>query len=273
MKRRSLKSVTYTSLAAVILAACSGSSADSARTRSVSDDLGQIEVITSGTFTAALNILGPLFEQATGIEVVTSYGSSTGGGPESIPVRIDRGEIFDVLILGRASLDQLMDEGEILPASPVNLARAEVGMAVRSGEPKPDISTRESFIETLLAAESIGYSASVSGTYLSTVLFPQLGVWDEIESKTLRVVTERVGTVVARGDVEIGFQAVSEILPIEGIDLAGTLPAELQQESWFAAGIMQTAENPEEAQRLIEFLNSEAAAPIIESTGLRPNPQ
>ena len=91
----------------------------------------------------------------------------------------------------------------------------------------------------------VGLGDDVSGTYLSTVLFPQLGVWDEIESKTLRVVTDRVGTAVARGDVEIGFQAVSEILPIEGVDFAGRIPAELQQESWFGAGIMQEAENPE----------------------------
>ena len=260
------------SLVAAILAACASASMKSAEAQSLPDGRDQIKVITSGGFTAALNILGPLFEQATGIEVVTEYGSSMGGGPESIPVRLARGETADILIMNRPPLDALTDEGQIRPASRVNLARSAIGLAVRSGEPKPDISTRDSFVETLLAAESIGYSASVSGTYLSTVLFPQLGVWEEIESKTMRVVTERVAQAVARGDVDIGFQAASAILPVEGVDFAGTIPVELDQETWFAAGIMQDAKNPEAAQRVIEFLNSAAAAPIIESTGLLPNP-
>ena len=158
-----------------------------------------IRVITSGGFTAAFNLLGPLFEQATGIEVITEYGSSMGGGPESIPVRLARGETMDILIMNRPPLDGLADEGQIRPASRVNLARSVIGLAVRSGEPRPDISTREALIETLLAAESVGFSASVSGTYLSSVLFPRLGVWEAIEPKTMRVVTERVAQAVARG--------------------------------------------------------------------------
>ncbi len=266
------KNIVFPSLLAVILAAWTSASTDLAKAQSASDGLTQVKVITSGGFAAALDILGPLFEQATGIEVITEYGSSMGGGPESIPVRLARGETVDILIMNRPPLDGLTEEGRIRPDSRVNLARSVIGLAVRSGEPKPDISTREAFVETLLAAESIGYSASVSGTYLSTVLFARLGVWEEIESKTMRVVTERVAQAVARGDVEIGFQAVSAILPIEGVDLAGTIPVELDQETWFAAGVMQVAKNPEAARRLIEFLNSEAAAPIIESTGLLPDP-
>jgi len=234
------------------------------------DEPERVKVITSGGFTAAFNILGPIFEEATGIEVLTEYGSSMGGGPESIPVRLARGETADVLILNRPPLDELTEAGHILPASRIDLVRSIVGMAVRSGAPKPDISTREALIETLLAAESIGYSASVSGTYLSTVVFPELGIWEAIKDKTKRIVTERVASVVARGEVEIGFQQISAILPIEGADLAGTIPDELQRPSTFSAGIMGRAENPEAAQRLLEFLSSEAVASVIESTGLRP---
>ena len=252
---------------------CGGISTLSAQRQASSVGPGTVEVITSGSFAATLDILGPLFEEATGIDVLISYGSSSGGGPESIPVRIDRGETFDVLIMGRASLDRLTEQGVVRPDSRVNLASSEIGMAVRTGAPVPDISTREAFIETLLAAESIGYSASVSGTYLSTVLLPELGIWDEIEPKAIRVVTERVGTVIARGDVEIGFQQVSEILPIEGVDFVGAIPAEFQLDSWFGAGIAQAANNPEAARRLIEFLSSEAAEPVLESTGLRPSPR
>ena len=234
------------------------------------DEPPGVKVITSGGFTAAFDILGPIFGQASGIEVVTEYGSSMGGGPESIPVRLARGETADILILNRPPLDELTDAGHIRPESRVDLVRSVIGMAVRSGAPKPDISTREALIETLLAADSIGYSASVSGTYLTTVVFPGLGIWEQIQPKTTRIVTERVASVVARGEVEIGFQQISAILPIEGANFAGTIPNELQQPSTFSAGIMERAANPEAAQRLIRFLSSESVADIIESTGLRP---
>lgn len=230
----------------------------------------QVKVITSGGFTAAFNILGPIFQEATGIEVITEYGSSMGGGPESIPVRLERGETADILILNRPPLDELTEAGYIQPDSLVDLVHSIIGMAVRSGAPQPDISTREALVETLLAAESIGYSASVSGTYLSTQIFPALGIWEAIQPKTKRVMTERVASVVARGEVEIGFQQVSAILPIEGADFAGTIPNELQRPSTFSTGIMENAENPESARQLIEFLSSESVASIIESTGLSP---
>jgi molybdate transport system substrate-binding protein len=234
------------------------------------DGLGRITVITSGGFAASFDLLGPLFEQATGIDVITEYGSSMGGGPESIPVRLARGETMDVLIFNRRAFADIAAGGHLRPGTDVDLARSSVGIAVRSGAPKPDVSTKEALVEALRAAESIGYSASVSGTYLSTVLFPQLGIWDEIEPKTQRVVGERVASVVARGEVEIGFQAVSEILSIDGVDFVGPIPAELQQISTFIAVIGTTAENPEGARRLIEFLTSRAAAAVVEPTGLAP---
>ena len=230
----------------------------------------RIHVITSGGFTAAFNVLGPIFEEASGIEIDLEYGSSTGGGPESIPVRLERGETFDVLIFNGSAINGVASTGGILPESRVELGRSVVGMAVRSGAPIPDISTREAFVETLLAAESIGYSASVSGTYLSTVVFPELSIWDEIEPKSRRIVTERVASVVARGEVEIGFQAMSEILPIEGADYAGPIPDELQQVSTIVIVLGRSPDNSVAANKLIEFLSSRAAAPVIQSTGLMP---
>jgi len=230
----------------------------------------QVAVITSGGFAAAFDILGPIFEAATGIDVTTAYGSSLGGGPESIAVRLERGESFDVLIMNRPPLDELAAAGRIRPETRVDLGRSLIGMAVRSGAPKPDISTREALIETLLAADSIGYSASVSGTRLANEVFPSLGIWEQIEPKTQRIVTERVASVVARGDVEIGFQQISAILPIEGADYAGTIPDELQEVAFFSAGIMEGAANTDAAERLVAFLSSPAVAEIIESTGLMP---
>ncbi len=229
----------------------------------------RVHVITSGGFTAAFDTLGPLYQQATGVEVVTEYGSSMGGGPQSIPVRLARGERFDMLILNRPPLDGFTDDGLVRAETRVDLGRSLIGMAVRSGTPHPDISTRDALIETLLAADSVAYSASVSGTRLSTEVFPSLGVWDQIEPKTVRVVGERVATAVVRGDADIGFQQVSAILPVEGADLVGLIPDELQETAFFSAGIMTNAANDDEAERLLAFLSSEAAAPVIDATGLR----
>ena len=230
----------------------------------------QVKVITSGGFTAAFNILGPMFSQATGIEVITEYGSSMGGGPESIPVRLARGETADLLIFNGRAFDDLAATGHLRIGTRVDLARSVTGMAVRAGAPKPDISTVEAFIETLRAAESIGYSASVSGTYLSTVAWPELGIWEEIQPKTTRIVTERVASAVARGEVEIGFQAMSEILPIEGADFAGLIPDELQRVATVLVVMTEHMENPEAARKLVAFLSSDAAATVIQSTGLTP---
>jgi len=227
-------------------------------------------VITSGGFTAAYNMLAPQFEQATGVRLVTSYGASSGGAPDSIPSRLARGEAADIIILSRSSLDRLTASGEVVPESRVDLVRSSIGLAVRAGAPAPDISTEESFVAAMLAAESIGYSASASGTYLSTELFPRLGIWEKVEAKSKRIVSERVATVVARGEVQIGFQQISEILPIEGIDYVGPIPSAVQKVTTFSAGITTRAENPKDAQALIDYLSSPEVAGTITDTGLEP---
>jgi len=143
-------------------------------------------------------------------------------------------------------------------------------VVVRDGALHPDISTTAAFIETLLNAESLAYSASASGTYLSTDLFPRMGIWQTIEGKSIRVVSERVGTVVARGDAEIGFQQVSELLPIEGTDYVGELPEDLQLVTLFSAGITTSAQNEAGAWLLLQYLSSQEVAPTIMTTGLDP---
>jgi tripartite-type tricarboxylate transporter receptor subunit TctC/ABC-type molybdate transport system substrate-binding protein len=230
----------------------------------------EIKVFTSGGFTAAYDILGPEFELATGIKLVTEYGASSGGAEDSIPSRLSRGESADLIILSRSSLDNLTAAGEVVADSRVDLVRSSIGMAVQSGAPRPDIFTTDAFIATLLAAESIGYSASASGTYLSTVLFPRLGIWEQIEAKSKRILSERVATVVARGEVQIGFQQISEILPIEGVDFVGPIPDDVQKTTVFSTGITTRAKNSEDAQALIDFLSSSAVAETIASTGLEP---
>ncbi len=230
----------------------------------------QLKVITSGGFAAAYNVLGPQFEQRTGIRVTTEYGSSSGGAVDSIPSRLARGEDADVIILSRSSLDRLTEKGEVIEDSRINLVRSSIGMAVRSGTAKPDISTSEAFIRTVMDAESIGYSASASGTYLSQKLFPKLGIWEQIAPKSKRILSERVATVVARGEVQIGFQQISEILPIEGVDYVGPIPEEMQKVTTFGAGILTRAQNPGEAEALLEYLSSMEVASTIAQTGLQP---
>ncbi len=266
MPRRS--TITFLFALAAAIAACAPPSGDTAA--GAVEGPGEVAVVTSGGLAAAYDVLAPKFEEETGIRLATAYGASTGGAPDSIPARLDRGERFDVLIMSQAGLNELAARGLVGPDTRVDLASSSIGMAVREGAPLPDISTPEAFAETLLAAESIGYSASVSGTYVSTELFPRLGLADELGPKSRRIVSERVAAVVARGEIEIGFQQVSEILSIEGAAYAGPLPAEYQRVTTFSAGIGAEAGNPDGAQRLIDFLASEAAAPTIAETGLEP---
>ena len=230
----------------------------------------QITVMTSGGFTAPYLELVPEFERTTGITVTSVFGASMGGAPDSIPVRLARGESADIVILTSDALEALAAQGRIAAGTRVDLVRSRIGMAVRAGAPRPDISTVEALTRTLLSAKSIAYSASASGTYLSTELFPRLGIADRIRAKSRRIESERVGAVVARGDAEIGFQQVSELLPIAGIDYVGPLPDEVQRVSTFSAAVVAGAPEPERARALIEFLASPAALPTIRKYGLEP---
>lgn len=230
----------------------------------------EIRVLASGGFTAPYNEVVPEYERATQNTVVTSFGASMGGAPDSIPMRLERGEPVDVVILASTALDELIEQGKVVRGSRVDLVRSGIGMAVRAGAPKPDISTVEALIRTLLEAKSIAYSASASGIYVSTKLFPRLGIAEQIRDKSIRVVSERVGAVVARGDAEIGFQQVSELLPIAGLDYVGPLPPEAQEITVFSAGVAAGAKNPEAARKLIQFLASPAIIPAIRKAGLEP---
>jgi molybdate transport system substrate-binding protein len=230
----------------------------------------QLDVMSSGGFTAAYEALSTTFAVQTGIALNTVYGASMGGAASSIPSRLDRGEAADVVILAREGIDRLVRTGRVVPDSQVDLAASLVGMVVRDGATVPDIRTLDDFTRTLLEAESVAFSASASGTYLATVLFPRLGIAEQMALKSTRVVGERVGTVVARGDAAIGFQQVSELLPIQGITYVGPIPDEAQKVTMFSAGVTTHALAPGAARRLIAFLASPSAAPIIARTGMTP---
>jgi molybdate transport system substrate-binding protein len=229
-----------------------------------------VQVMTSGAFTAAFLHLAPEFERTHHTRIVTTFGASMGNAPDSIPSRLDRGEPADIVILAAPALDELIQAGKVLPGSRVDLVRSSIGVAVRAGAPKPDIATLDALKRTLLAAKSIAYSDSASGVYLSHDLFQRLGIADQIAAKCKRIASEPVGEVVARGDAEIGFQQISELLPVHGIDYVGPLPLGAQKVTIFSAGVAAASKHPDSARALIRFLASPAAAPAIAATGLEP---
>ena len=227
----------------------------------------EIKVMTSGAFTAAYLELIPQLELLTKRKIVTAA-TSMGTGPDSIPSRLQRGEPVDVVIVADAALVELIKGGIILAESRTPLARSAIGIAVRAGTPKPDISSVDALKRTLLQAKSIAYSASVSGRYLTTELFQRLGIADQVMPKSRRIEGERVGAVVARGEAEIAFQQVSQLLPVHGIDYVGPLPPEVQKVAVFSAGVTVGAGDSDAAHALIRFLASPDAADAIRKSGM-----
>jgi molybdate transport system substrate-binding protein len=228
----------------------------------------------SAGFYRAYSELAPAFERASGHHLITTRGPSMGNSPEAIPTRLARGEAADVVILDGGAADALA-RGELVRAdSKVTLAHSLVGMVVREGAAKPDISSVEAFRTTLLAARSIAYSDSGSGTYLSTQLFAKLGIADQVLPKSRAVrgppSGEPVAAVVSRGEAEIGFQQVSELMHVAGVDYVGAIPAELQPGFTFAGALTRKAEEVEASAALLRFLGSPEAAPVITKAGLSP---
>jgi len=230
----------------------------------------EIKVVTSGAFTAAYLELVPQFERATGHKIVTAFGPSMGNSPDAIPNRLRRGDPIDVVILAASALDGLIADGKVVRGSRVDLVRSSIGMAVRSGAPKPDISTLEAFTKTVMAARSLAFSSSASGVYFFSELFPRLGIVDAMRAKSKMVDSGPAGALVARGEAEIAFQQISELLPVAGIDYVGPLPEEAQRVTVFAAGIVAGARTPAAAKALLEFLASPAADGAIRKSGLEP---
>src|SRR5467141_3832807 len=235
-----------------------------------------VRVMISAGFYGVYSELGPAFERASGHRLVTTRGPSMGDSPEAIPTRLARGETADVVILDGGAADELARRGMVRAASKVELARSQIGMVVRAGAAKPDIGSVEAFRRTLLAAKSLAYSDSGSGTYLSSTLFAKLGVADELAGKSRKVrgppSGEPVAAVVARGEAEIGFQQVAELIHVPGVTYVGTIPAELQPGFSFAGALTSNARQPEAGSALLRFLAAPAAAPTILKAGLMPLP-
>jgi len=228
--------------------------------------LAQIKVITSGGFATPLKTALPEFEKAAGISVTVVLGKSQGAGPDTISAQLRSGVSADVVILSREGLNDLISENRIAKNSDVDLAKTPLGMAVKAGAPKPDISTVEAFKNALLRAKSITYPSSTTGIYMATKLFPQLGIAEAMAGKS----TNAGVVTVAKGESEIAIQPVSELLHVPGTDFVGTIPQSIQYISVFSAARVAGSSKEDQAKQLIDFLVSEKAGDAMRNSGMEP---
>jgi molybdate transport system substrate-binding protein len=226
----------------------------------------QLRVMMSGGFSAAFKELQPEFEKASGINVAVTRGASQGVGPDTIGAQLHLGVPADVVIMSREGLDELIAEGWAVPGTDVDLGQTPLGLSVRAGAPKPDISTVEAFKRTMLRAKSVTFPGSTTGMYLATKLFPQLGIAKEMAGKT----TSTGVAAVAKGDAEIAVQPVSELLHVPGTDFVGTIPAEIQYVSVFSAAMVKDPKQARASKELLAFLGSEKAKAAIKKSGMEP---
>lgn len=233
----------------------------------------ELDVMTSGGFTAAFKQLSATFAERSGDTIHTVLGPSMGQAREAIPKRLERGENADVVIMVGYALDELIRQGRVDPASKVELADSRIGMVVRQGAAKPDIGSEDAFRKTLLDARSLAYSDSASGVYIQSELFRKLGVQQSVASKARMIERIPVASVVASGQYEIGFQQVAELLPVPGVTFVGRIPESLQSITRYSAGIVRNARHPEQARALLAYLSSPAAQPVIQSSGLDSIPR
>jgi molybdate transport system substrate-binding protein len=225
---------------------------------------GEIKVMSSVAIKEAYLELTPAFERASEHKVTTLWVPTV-----DMMTRLKGEETVDLVIMAAPSIDELTRAGKIVAGSRVDIAKSGVGIAVRAGAPHPDVSSADALKRALLAAKSIAYSTGPSGVYLMG-LFQRMGIADEISPKIKQIKGEPVGAVIARGDAEIGFQQVSELLPVKGIDFLGPLPAEIQQITVFAAGRHVAAKDPEAVKAFVKFLTAPAAGAVFKKAGMEP---
>jgi molybdate transport system substrate-binding protein len=225
----------------------------------------EIKVLSTQATEEAYRELVPEFEKATGNKVTTIF-----TGTLDANKRLAAGENYDLLIMAASAIDEHIKDGKIVPGSRVDLAKSGVGVGVKSGAPKPDISTTDALKKTILAARSIGYSTGPSGVFIIG-LFQRMGIADQIKAKLKQTPTGVfVGSIIASGEAEIGFQQVSELSHFNGVDYVGPLPAEVQQFTMFSSGVIAGAKEADGAKALVKFITSPAAATAFKKRGMEP---
>jgi molybdate transport system substrate-binding protein len=229
----------------------------------------QLKVLISGGFSGAYEQLLPEFERTSGMKVTTGSGSSQGTGAQTIGAQLARGVPANVVILSREGLNELIAANRIAAGTDVDLARVPLGVAVRAGTSKPDVSTVDAVKQLLLNARTVAVPGSTSGIWLTTDLFPRLGIAEKVNVKATPRGTGATG-MVAAGDAEIAVMPVSEILHATGVDFAGMIPPEIQFVQVFSAAVVAGSGQIEDSKRLIEFLASGRASEAIRNSGMEP---
>jgi molybdate transport system substrate-binding protein len=231
--------------------------------------VAQLKVLISGGFSGPYEKLLPEFERTTGIKVTTGSGSSQGTGPQTIGAQLARGVPVDLVILSREGLTELIAAHRIVAGTDADLARTPVGIAVRAGTAKPDVSTVEAFKQVVLNAKTVAVPSSTSGIFLMREVFPRLGIADRVDYK----VTARgtgAAAMVAAGEADLAVMPVSEIVHAPGVDLAGVIAEEIQLNQVFAAAVVAASNEVEAAKQLIAFLASEHSSGTIRRSGMEP---
>ncbi len=229
----------------------------------------QLNVLISGGFSGAYEQLLPEFERTSGIKVTTGSGASQGAGPQTIAAQLARGVPTNVVILSREGLNELIAAKRIATGTDVDLARVPLGVAVRAGTPKPDVSTVEAFKQVLLKAKIVAIPGSTSGIWLTTDLFPRLGIAEKISVKATPRGTDATG-MVAAGGADLAVMPVSEIVHAPGVEFAGSVAPEIQFIQTFSAAVVAGSGDIEASKRLIEFLASARSAEAIRNSGMEP---
>jgi molybdate transport system substrate-binding protein len=225
----------------------------------------EINVISTQATEEAYKELVAQFEKASGHKVTTFF-----SGTLNVQKKLAAGEPYDLILMAGPAIDEQIKLGKAVAGSRVDLAKSGTGLAVRKGAAKPDISSADALKKTLLTAKSIGYSTGPSGLYMLSV-FEKLGIAEQVKGKLRQTPSGVfVGTLIASGDAEIGFQQISELVHFAGIDYVGPLPGELQRMTMFSTGIHTGAKQPDAARALVKFLTAPAAAPVIRKHGLEP---
>jgi len=225
----------------------------------------EIKVLSTQATEEAYKELAPQFEKASGHKVTTVF-----TGTLDALKRLGNGEAYDLLIMARQQIDELSQSGKVVAGSRTDIAKSGVGVAVGKGKPKPDISTVDALKKSLLAAKSIGYSTGPSGIYVVS-MFQKMGIADEVKTKLKQTPTGVfVGSIIASGEAEIGFQQVSELSFFPGIDYVGPIPAEVQLITIFSAGIPAGTKQADAAKALVSFITAPAAAAIFKKHALDP---